>query len=119
MPRQRGIRRIAAEVAKIRTGDAEVDRAAEPVVERLNQLARSPFSQAIPITLRLAAGLNKVPHGMRAPIRSFLWSADRPVTIHSRQKENPAPERTFWVEVSGSDPVEATLFLLPSLPVAR
>lgn len=109
-----GSRRIA-EVAPLRSGDAKLDRAHSELAGRLNALVKRTFAQAIPLEVELVEGLNKIGHGLRAPVPYFMHAAlpTTGIDVASAQAENPRPDLQVWVRMTGVTSTKALLFLFP------
>ena len=100
----------------IRTDDKQLDRLQDSLGRVLNKLLASPLAPGN-FEFRnvdLVLGLNRVPHGLGRAADGF-WNVRAPGTaafLHSRQDENPFPERSFWIELTTSPTASIRLLLL-------
>jgi hypothetical protein len=111
-----GIRR-AGQIASLKTGTPEIDRALDAVRDKVNPLLRGAFAQAIVLEASLESGLNKIGHGLGVPVHHFMHAALREPSaiISNGQPENPFPERQLWVRLTNAASADVVLFLLPAL----
>lgn len=101
------------------TSNSELNRVQNALGALLNKLLLSPFAPGNFefLEVDLVQGVNKIAHGLgRAADGFWNWEdTGGGVYLRSQQRENPKPEKTFWLELVTLTEARVRLFLLTGL----